>query len=343
MVLTSKHHDGFCLWPSAEANRTWGRPWNSVDTGPRRDLLGDLTRAVRKQGLKMGYLLFALRMVQPALAQGQKRYVVEHMTPQFKDVVSRCAPSIIFSDGEWDILQRLAHARTAGLALQRVARRDVVVINDRWGKEPATNTAATGPPSTRPGMPKADHPWEEDRGMAYSFGYSRTETLEDYRTGQDLVWMLADLVSRGGNLMLDIGPTADGRIPVVMQDRLMEIGNWLAVNGEAIYGSGTWKHTCQWSAGQQPRQGYGQFRVKYDVTKMVGTRPVDGQARKQAFFTTKARHTLRDSAPLARKDVHPQRRKAPQECQGANVGREGNPAPRDCRWQHGNPHAGTGG
>jgi alpha-L-fucosidase len=137
-------------------------------------------------------------------------------------------------------------------------------------------------------MPSADHPWEEDRGMAYSFGYSRTEVLEDYRTGQDLVWMLADLVSRGGNLMLDVGPTADGRIPVVMQDRLSEIGRWLAVNGEAIYGTRTWKNTCQWTDGQQPRQGYGQFRVKYDVAKMVGAHPVEGQARKQAFFTTKS-------------------------------------------------------
>ena len=55
VVLTSKHHEGFALWPSKQASATWGRPWNAVDTGPKRDLLGDLTSAVRKQGLRMGY------------------------------------------------------------------------------------------------------------------------------------------------------------------------------------------------------------------------------------------------------------------------------------------------
>jgi alpha-L-fucosidase len=54
VVLTAKHHDGFCLWPSAEANRSWGRPWNAADIGPQRDLVGELTTSVRKRGLRMG-------------------------------------------------------------------------------------------------------------------------------------------------------------------------------------------------------------------------------------------------------------------------------------------------
>ena len=70
VVLTSKHHDGFALWPSAEASRTWGRPWNSVEVGPHRDLLGDLADAVAQAGHEDGLLLLALRVVQPALAQG---------------------------------------------------------------------------------------------------------------------------------------------------------------------------------------------------------------------------------------------------------------------------------
>ena len=82
-----------------------------------------------------------------------------------------------------------------------------------------------------------NHAWEESRGMGFSYGYNRAETLKDYRTGRELILMLVDLVSRGGNLLLDIGPTADGRIPVIMEERLYQMGDWLKINGEAIYGT----------------------------------------------------------------------------------------------------------
>ena len=341
-VPTSKHHDGFCLWPSAEANRAWGRPWNSVDAGPRRDLLGDLTRAVRKQGLKMGFYYSLYEWYNPLWLKDKKRYAVEHMGPQFKDVVGRYAPSIIFADGEWDMPSTdWQTPELLAWLFNESPCRDDVVINDRWGKECRHKHGGYWTTEYGAGMPSADHPWEEDRGMAYSFGYSRTEVLEDYRTGQDLVWMLADLVSRGGNLMLDVGPTADGRIPVVMQDRLSEIGRWLAVNGEAIYGTRTWKNTCQWTDGQQPRQGYGQFRVKYDVAKMVGAHPVEGQAQ-TGLFHHQVRRALRDSAPLARQDVHAEGRHARWRRPSADVRREGAPLLPDRRRQHGDPHAGRG-
>lgn len=83
-------------------------------------------------------------------------------------------------------------------------------------------------------------PWEECRGIAGSFGYNRNENLEDYSTSEQLVHMLINKVARGGNLLLNIGPTADGRIPVIMQQRLTDIGSWLKVNGEGIYGTRKW-------------------------------------------------------------------------------------------------------
>jgi alpha-L-fucosidase len=136
-------------------------------------------------------------------------------------------------------------------------------------------------------MTGMDHPWEENRGMGFSYGYNRAERFEDYHTGRELVIMLVDLVSRGGNLLLDIGPDADGNIPVVMEERLVQIGNWLKVNGEAIYGTKPWTATRQWSAGEVPKMDYNQrFSTPYDVTKLAG-KPEAGQAGIEAFFTTK--------------------------------------------------------
>ena len=123
--------------------------------------------------------------------------------------------------------------------------------------------------------------------MAYSYGYNRAETIDDYKSAQELILVLCDLVSRGGNFLLDIGPTGDGRIPVIMQQRLLQIGDWLKINGEAIYGTRFAGRSCQWSEGQKPPQEYGEFRVKYDLMSQIGENPKEGKASKQLFFTKK--------------------------------------------------------
>jgi alpha-L-fucosidase len=241
VVLTSKHHEGFCLWPNADS---WN--WNSVDVGPHRDLCGDLAKAVRARGLKMGFYYSLYEWFHPVYQMDFPRFVREHFHPQFKDLVMRYQPSIIFADGEW--ARTSAEWKSEELLawlFNESPCRDEVVVDDRWGKD--TRSRHGGYFTTEYGEVGGDtkldasRKFEECRAIGASFGYNRNETIDDYQSDYGLVCLLVNLVSKGGNLLLDIGPTADGCIPVIMQQRLVEMGNWLKVNGEAIYGTHPWK------------------------------------------------------------------------------------------------------
>ncbi|MGH7868044.1 MAG: alpha-L-fucosidase, partial [Candidatus Dormibacteraceae bacterium] len=212
----------------------------------------------------------------------------QHMIPQFKDVVTRYKPAIIFADGEWDLPSKdWKSEELLAWLFNESPCRDEVVVNDRWGKETRHHHGGYYTTEYGAGLKDDMHPWEENRGMGYSYGYNRAENLDDYKSSRELILVLADLVSRGGNFLLDIGPTADGRIPVIMQQRLSEIGDWLKINGEAIYGSRYAGRPCQWSEGNRPEQEYGDFRVKYNLLDQIGKGPKDGKAVKQLFFTKK--------------------------------------------------------
>ena len=288
VVLTSKHHEGFALWPSHEASATWGRPWNSVEAGPHRDLAGDLSEAVRARGLKMGFYYSLYEWYNPLWLTDKPRYVSQHMTPQFKDLVTRYKPSILFTDGEWELPSAdWKSPEILAWLFNDSPVKDEVVVNDRWGKETRHKHGGYWTTEYTPGMTEVNHPWEESRGMGLSYGYNRAERMQDYHTGRELVLMLVDTVSRGGNLLLDIGPAADGTIPVVMEERLLEIGEWLKINGEAIYGTRALKTTRQYSAGEIAKVDYNQeFMVPYDVAKLT-EKPMPGKASIEAFYTVR--------------------------------------------------------
>lgn len=289
VVLTSKHHDGFALWPSAEASRSWGRGWNAVETGPKRDVLGDLADATRARGLTFGIYFSYYEWFNPLWLSDKPRFVSEHMIPQFKDVVTRYRPSLIFNDGEWDLpSSEWRSEELLAWLFNESAVRDEVVVNDRWGKETRHRHGTYWTTEYAAGLADGAHPWEENRGMGHSYGLNRAERAEDYKGTHELVLLLADTVSRGGNLLLDIGPAADGTIPPLMEQRLLEIGDWLRVNGEAIHGTRPAARTAQWTDGKRPDQAYGDYKVRYDLLDQVGQQPRDGRAVKQVFFTQKA-------------------------------------------------------
>lgn len=289
VVLVSKHHDGFALWPSREADASWGRDWNSVDLGPRRDVVGELTQAVRAEGLEMGFYFSLYEWFNPLwVAKDFDAYVERHLFPQFKDLVTRYSPSVIFSDGEWDLSSQRWRAPELLSWLfndSPVAQR--VVVNDRWGAETRHRHGGYYTTEYGAGLPGATHPWEENRGLGHSYGFNRHEQLADYATGRQLLLTLIDTVSRGGNLLLNVGPTADGRIPVIMQDRLAYLGQWLKHNGEAIYASRTFREGAQWTAGRkQMLDTSTNYRAQYDVEKLT-LQPAPGDARKEVLFTRK--------------------------------------------------------
>lgn len=241
VVLTSKHHEGFCLWPSEQS---WN--WNAVDLGPHRDLAGELSNAVKDAGLHMGFYYSLYEWFNPVYHSDVDAYVEQHMLPQMKDLVMRYEPDVFWTDGEWDH-ESDTWKSTDFLAwlYNESPVKDTVAVNDRWGSDTrakhggfyTTEYDLVHDKEVAGGM---DHPWEECRGIGTSFGYNRNEYLENYSSSKELIHILIDKVSKGGNLLLNIGPTADGRIPVIMQQRLADIGAWLGVNGEAIYGTEQW-------------------------------------------------------------------------------------------------------
>ena len=252
VVLTSKHHDGYCLWPTKSPYK---KGWNAMDVGPGRDLVGDLAAAVRSAGLRMGLYYSIIEwesswthrtesgyylpdQIVSKYKIPEDEYVDRHLLPQLKELVMQYEPSLIFSDGgEWDGSEEYWKTKEFLSWLYNESPvKDEVVVNDRFAKDmPGRHGDYFS--SEYADMKEVDknHPWEESRGIGGSYGFNRAENIDDYSTTKALIHELIDIVSRGGNLLLNVGPTADGRIPVIMQQRLIDIGLWLDVNGEAIY------------------------------------------------------------------------------------------------------------
>ena len=282
IVLTSKHHDGYALWPNNDASRTWGRGWNSLVTGPRRDLLGDLFRAVRKTSVRAGMYYSLFEWFNPLWKSDPDKYVSTHVWPQMKELINNYQPDVFWTDGDWDASDATWKSKEfLAWMYNESPVKDKVVTYDRWGSGIRFKQGAVFTPEYQPELDFDQHYWEESRGMGYSYGYNREEDAWDYNSSQSLIYHLIDKVSRGGNFLLDIGPDEHGKIPPIMQERLLDIGKWLSVNGEAIYGTERWKYTCQWSAGKRDYKA----KKGEDFMLKLTVDPAPGFATKEVFYT----------------------------------------------------------
>ncbi len=286
IVFTTKHHSGYTMWPSKEAENTYGINYNPTKVGPMRDFTGELCTAVRKKGIKAGLYYSLYEWYHPLYKTDVPRFVEEHFHPQFKDLITRYSPDIVWTDGEWEQSSETWKSTELLSWLFNETPNKDVVINDRWGNDCRHKHGGFYTTEYGSGMDDDTHAWEESRGIGHSYGYNRAEKIEHYRSAQELILMFIDLVSRGGNLCLDIGPKADGSIPVIMEERLMQMGQWLRINGEAIYGTRMWSKPCQWSEGEKPGTKRGEYMSGFDILKETIT-PEAGQATKEIFFTQK--------------------------------------------------------
>jgi alpha-L-fucosidase len=286
IVLTSKHHDGFTLWPNQKANETWGFPWNAMDIGPKRDLLGDLFKAVKKTSVHAGMYYSLYEWFNPLWKKDKSRYALEHAWPQMKELINTYQPDVFWTDGDWEASDEVWKSKEFLSWLYNESPvKDRVVTVDRWGSNVRFQHGAVFTPEYQPDLDFEDHYWEESRGMGYSYGYNREEDAWDYNSAQSLILQLIDKVSRGGNFLLDIGPDEHGKIPPIMQERLLQIGDWMKINGEAIYHTQRWKVPSQWSEGRRdykPKGGSGDLLLKLTID------PDPGYAVKEVFYTYNA-------------------------------------------------------
>ena len=249
VVPTAKHHDGFCLWDTATTG------FNSVRRGPRRDLVAEFAGAAREAGLKYGLYysgaldwhvsdfppirslteLFTFRRNDPAFA----RYCFD----QAAELVERFAPDVLWNDIDWPDAAKY-DAVPYGLASLFDAYYKTVpegVVNDRWGVPHLGYR--TREYRTEDGIQNAV--WEATRGIGRSFGHNRTEDDRHLADGTALVHLLADTVAKNGNLLLNIGLRADGSAPPEQVERLAGLGEWLARDGAAIYGTRPWRRHAE--------------------------------------------------------------------------------------------------
>jgi alpha-L-fucosidase len=238
IVITSKHHDGFAMF------RSQASKWNICDATPYgKDPLQDLAAACRKHGIKLGFYYSQAQdwnnggaaaggKWDPAQQRDMDDYIDKIAVPQVKEICSNYGefPSVIW----WDTSVDMNYERAKKLYDEVKALRPNIIMNNRLGGGFKGDTETPEQHIPPQGYPGRD--WETCMTMNGTWGFKRDDN--DWKSTETLIRNLCDIASKGGNYLLNVGPTSEGLIPQPSLDRLAEIGQWMKVNGEAIYGTG---------------------------------------------------------------------------------------------------------
>ncbi|MFO7901317.1 MAG: alpha-L-fucosidase [Planctomycetota bacterium] len=252
MVITSKHHDGFCLFDSKVTE------YDMVDATPyQKDVLEALSEECRKQGLKFCVYYSIMDWHHPAQYRGSKdRYnptkihadrkqeYIDYMKAQMKELIRGCDPEVLWFDGEWPGWWTEADGQDMYAFLRDL--KPSLIINNRVGKgrkgmeglnkDDREYSGDFGTPEQEippTGLPGVD--WESCMTMNNTWGFKRDD--HNWKSAKTLIRNLIDIASKGGNYLLNVGPTAEGLIPEPSVERLNAIGAWMKRNGESIYGT----------------------------------------------------------------------------------------------------------
>ncbi|MEO8601782.1 MAG: alpha-L-fucosidase [bacterium] len=240
VVLVTKHHDGFALWPT-----TVPHP-KRADWHMARDVVGELSSAVRRDCMRMG-LYYSGGFdwsVQPGPVRNSfDALTVAPQTPeyiayaggQWRELIDRYRPAVL-----WNDIGYPNNGKVLDLFADYYNRVPDGVINDRFSLIAGLTHHDYVTPEYAVLADISTTKFETVRGMGRGFGYNQNEHDADLDSAQELIELLIDVVSKNGNLLLNVGPLADGTIPVEQASRLRAIGAWLGVNGEAIFASRPW-------------------------------------------------------------------------------------------------------
>jgi alpha-L-fucosidase len=257
IVITSKHHDGFSMFDSRVSN------YDIVDSTPyRKDPIRALADETKKQGLKFCFYYSILDWHHPSayvdapgkdptvgnsqtrLKPGTKEEYVKYMKEQLRELVTGYDPAVLWFDGEWQDWWTEADGKDLYQYVRSL--KPGIIINNRVGKGrkgmeglSKTDQQYSGdfgtpeqqiPPSGLPGID-----WESCMTMNDTWGFKFYD--DNWKSPETIIRNLIDIASKGGNYLLNVGPTAEGLIPQPSVERLAEVGRWMKVNGESIYGT----------------------------------------------------------------------------------------------------------